>query len=155
MIVHYVVCAALDGVAMEESRDQFINPGQIFGYIGEGKGIQGHQNSCYLDSTVFGLFAVSDVFDNMFLEQKAHDPAGDEVKYLLWKGIVNPLRKWGSAMNLWGGTKIILDVLIQQSQEHDFFSPQEWSCSSWVGYEASKQAGGIGKDERSKPRRKR
>ena len=93
MYIHMAKSTALDGVAMEEPRDQFINPGQIYEYIGEGKGIQGHQNSCYLDSTVFGLFALSDVFDNMFLEQKAHDPAGDEVKYLLWKGIVNPLRK--------------------------------------------------------------
>lgn len=94
---------ALDGVAMEEPRDQFINPGQIFEYIGEGKGIQGHRNSCYLDSTVFGLFAVSDVFDNMFLEQKAYDPAGDQVKYLLWKGIVNPLRKYViHAVRGWG-----------------------------------------------------
>ena len=87
---------------MEEPHDQFINPGQIFRYIGEGKGIQGHQNSCYIDSTVFGLFAVSDVFDDMFLEQKAHDPAGDQVKYLLWKGIVNPLRKYVIQLRGWG-----------------------------------------------------
>ena len=56
-------------------------------------GIQGHQNSCYLDSTVFGLFAASDMFDSIFLEQGQGDPAGDDVKYLLWKGIINPLRK--------------------------------------------------------------
>ena len=78
---------------MEESCDQFIHFDQIWKYIGEGKGIQGHQNSCYLDSTIFGLFSVSDVFDDMFLEQKAHDPVGEEVKHLLRKGIVNPLRK--------------------------------------------------------------
>ena len=90
----FVLCthAALDHVTLEEPRDQFIKPGQILDYIGEGKGIQGHQNSCFLDSIVFGLFAASDVFDMMFLEQQAHDPAGDQVKYLLWKGIVNPLR---------------------------------------------------------------
>lgn len=86
--------AALEYVALEEHHDQFINPGQIFGYIGEERGIQGHQNSCYLDSTVFGLFAASDVFDSMFLEQDQGDPAGGEVKHLLWKGIVNPLRKY-------------------------------------------------------------
>ena len=84
---------ALDHVAFEEERDQFVDLGQIDKYIGEAKGIQGHQNSCYLDSTVFGLFALSDVFDSIFLDQKAGDPAGDEVRHLLWKGIVNPLRK--------------------------------------------------------------
>ena len=89
-----LIRTALDYVALEESCDQFINPGQIFGYIGERKGIQGHQNSTYLDTAVFGLFAVSDVFDNMFLEQKAHDPVGDEIKYVIWKEIVNPLRKY-------------------------------------------------------------
>ena len=89
-----LIRTAIGNVPLEESRDQFINPGQIFEYIGERKGIQGHQNSSYLDSTVFGLFAVSDVFDNMFLVQKDHDQTGDEVKHLLWKGIVNPLRKY-------------------------------------------------------------
>ena len=86
-----LILIALEGVAMDEPRDQFINPGQIFGYIGDGKGIQGHQNSCYLDSTLFGLFAASDAFDSIFLEQ---DRAGGDVKHLLWKGIINPLRKY-------------------------------------------------------------
>jgi ubiquitin thioesterase CYLD len=90
IVYMYVV---LKHVALEESRDQFINPGQIFGYIGEGKGIQGHQNSSYLDSTIFALFAVSDVFDSMFLEQRQGDPVGD-VKNILWKRIVNPLRRF-------------------------------------------------------------
>ena len=90
---------ALEGVALEEKHDQYINPGQIWRYVGEGKGIQGQQNSCYLDSTVFGLFAVSDVFDSMFLDQEHGDAAGDEVKYLLWKGIVNPLRKYVITMS--------------------------------------------------------
>ena len=85
--------AALDHIALEEPRDQFINSGQIFGYIGEGKGIQGHQNSSYLDSTIFALFAVSDVFDSMFLEQLQGDPVG-EIKNILWKKIVNPLRRY-------------------------------------------------------------
>ena len=74
--------------------DQLIKFNQLFGYIGEERGIEGHQNSSYLDSTVFGLFAVSDIFDSMFLQQQHDDPDGDEVKYLLWKGIVNPLRKY-------------------------------------------------------------
>ena len=83
---------------MEEQQDQYINDDQIRKYIGEGKGIQGQQNSCFIASTLFGLFAVSDVFDTMFLDQEHEDPAGDEVKYLLWKGIVNPLRKYAITM---------------------------------------------------------
>ena len=89
-----IINLALDYIPLEEQHDQFINPGQIFEYIGEEKGIQGHQNSCYLDSTVFGLFAVSDIFDNIFLQWQQDDPDGDAVKYLLWKGIVNPLRRY-------------------------------------------------------------
>lgn len=95
---------------MEESRDQFINPGQIFRYIGEGKGIQGHRNSSYLDSTIFALFAVSDVFDSMFLEQLQDDPVGD-VKNILWKRIVNPLRRYlYNVMYVLHQCKIAIDV---------------------------------------------
>jgi len=32
------------------------------------KGIQGYQNSCYLDATLYGLFAFSDAFDILFLD---------------------------------------------------------------------------------------
>ena len=71
---------------------QTIGYNQITKYLGEGQGIQGHQNSCYLDATAFGLFALSDVFDDMFLRE-AKDPGGQEIKKMLWKGIVNPLRK--------------------------------------------------------------
>ena len=56
------------------------------------RGIQGHQNSCYLDATVFGLFALSDVFDSLFLE-KSTDEIEESIKNTLWRGIVNPLRK--------------------------------------------------------------
>lgn len=85
---------ALNDLPLEENTDQYINPGQLDKYVGDKRGIQGHQNSCYLDSTVFGLFAGSDAFDNMFLEQQGTDLDGDAVKNLLWKGIVNPLRKY-------------------------------------------------------------
>ncbi len=84
---------------MEEQEDQTILDGtqQMFQYIGNGRGIQGHQNSCYLDSTMFGLFALSDVFDTMFLDPSDDSLTSDQyrsrVAGLLWKGIVNPLRK--------------------------------------------------------------
>ena len=63
-------CTALSALSLDENTDQYIIPGQLQKYIGNERGIQGHQNSCYLDSTVFGLFAASDAFDNMFLEQQ-------------------------------------------------------------------------------------
>ncbi len=85
---------------MEEQTDQFINEAteQMMRYIGNSRGIQGHQNSCYLDSTIFGLFALSDVFDTMFLDPDQSSITSDQnrkrVAHLLWKGIVNPLRKY-------------------------------------------------------------
>ncbi len=62
-------------------------------YIGNEHGIQGHHNSCYLDATVFGLFALSDSFDMMLLEEPQTE-IGRKIKYILWKGIVNPLRRY-------------------------------------------------------------
>ncbi|XP_064393273.1 ubiquitin carboxyl-terminal hydrolase CYLD-like isoform X2 [Halichondria panicea] len=89
-------------VPMEEQTDQFINDPteQMLRYIGNSRGIQGHQNSCYLDSTIFGLFALSDVFDTIFLDPDKSNITSDQnrkrVAHLLWKGrIVNPLRKNG------------------------------------------------------------
>ena len=86
-------------VPMEEQTAQFINDPteQMLRYIGNSRGIQGHQNSCYLDSTLFGLFALSDVFDSMFLapdQSITTDQNRKRVANLLWKGIVNPLRKY-------------------------------------------------------------
>ena len=61
-------------------------------YIGDEHGIQGHHNSCYLDATIFGLFALSDSFDEMLLKEPQTE-IGQKIKHILWKGIVNPLRK--------------------------------------------------------------
>ena len=69
---------------------------QITKYLGEERGIQGHQNSCYLDATIFGLFALSDVFDSLFLESGLKSTPGQiqrDISEMLWRGIVNPLRK--------------------------------------------------------------
>ena len=89
---------ALCDVPLRVAEDQFTEgrPEQIQCYIGEGKGIQGHQNSCYLDTALFGLFALTDMFDDMFLKTmstKTADQSRMEIADLLWKGIVNPLRK--------------------------------------------------------------
>ena len=32
---------------------------------GRNKGIQGHQNSCYLDATLFAMFSFTGVFDGL------------------------------------------------------------------------------------------
>ena len=41
---------------------------------------------------MFGLFALSDSFDELLLEEPTEE-VGRKVKHCLWKGIVNPLRK--------------------------------------------------------------
>jgi len=87
-----VVANPLSHVPLEEPSDQHVHSQQIFKYLGDERGIQGHQNSCYLDATVFGLFGLSDGFDSMFLEQPTNSTQ-QEVSSILWKRIVNPLRK--------------------------------------------------------------
>ena len=80
--------------------DQLIDSQQIEKYLGDQQGIQGHQNSGYLDATVFGLFALSDVFDIVLLKNPTN-PTEQDVSNILWKCIVNPLRKlvFGFHMN--------------------------------------------------------
>ena len=102
LICHLLWCAAIKCTCccsialyeypLDEQTDQTVEYNQMVKYLGDGRGIQGHQNSCYLDATVFGLFALSDVFDSMFLGE-ARDKAGKEIKSILWKGIINPLRR--------------------------------------------------------------
>ena len=40
---------------------------------GRNKGIQGHQNSCYLDATLFSMFTFSSVFDSLLYRPKNKD----------------------------------------------------------------------------------
>jgi len=62
---------------------------------GRNKGIQGHQNSCYLDATLFSMFTFSSVFDSLLYRPRsqADIPRYEEVQTLLKDEIVNPLRK--------------------------------------------------------------
>ena len=78
---------------MSEMANQSAENIDVERYLGEGRGIQGNQNSCYLESTLFGLFAVSDVFDQLYLLKDDADKDAKEIADILWKGIVNPLRK--------------------------------------------------------------
>ena len=94
-----VLCsAAMEPESPEwEEEDQTIDHNQIEKYVGEKRGIQGHQNSCYLDATIFGLFALSDVLDSLFLDSAVKSTPTQiqsEISHILWKGIVNPLRKY-------------------------------------------------------------
>ena len=60
-------------------------------HTGRGKGIQGHQNSSYLDSTLYGLFAFSGAFDDLVLKEVS-DEVGRKIKSTL-QAIVNTLRQ--------------------------------------------------------------
>ncbi|XP_062922955.1 ubiquitin carboxyl-terminal hydrolase CYLD isoform X1 [Mobula hypostoma] len=65
--------------------------------VGKKKGIQGHYNSCYLDSTLFCMFAFSSVLDTVLLRPKEKDDVEfyTETQDLLRTEIVNPLRNHG------------------------------------------------------------
>ncbi|XP_048055919.1 ubiquitin carboxyl-terminal hydrolase CYLD isoform X2 [Megalobrama amblycephala] len=69
--------------------------------IGQMKGIQGHCNSCYMDSALFSVFSCSSVLDSLLFKSTQHQT----IQSILLKSIVNPLRKQGfvserSVMNL-------------------------------------------------------
>lgn len=57
--------------------------------IGESKGIQGHNNSCYLDATLFSMFTFAQCFDSLL-----YRPADKKVIFLfnLWKFFKNNLK---------------------------------------------------------------
>ncbi|KAJ7986335.1 hypothetical protein DPEC_G00338860 [Dallia pectoralis] len=61
--------------------------------IGRMKGIQGHINSCYMDSTLFSLFCCSSVLDSLLF--KSTKPRDAPVQTTLLQDIVNPLRSMG------------------------------------------------------------
>lgn len=66
-------------------------------HIGRIKGIQGQHNSCYIDATLFGMFAFSDVFDDLFLDRSVPNTEierqKDEVLNIIQQKIVYPLRE--------------------------------------------------------------
>uniref|UniRef100_A0AC35TNZ5 USP domain-containing protein n=1 Tax=Rhabditophanes sp. KR3021 TaxID=114890 RepID=A0AC35TNZ5_9BILA len=64
---------------------------------GKMKGIQGHNNSCYLDATLYTMFLQSNIFDDLILNKKrdADDiPEFEEAQRILKSEIVYPLRKF-------------------------------------------------------------
>ncbi|XP_066917442.1 uncharacterized protein [Clytia hemisphaerica] len=76
-------------------------------HLGRMKGIQGHHNSCYMDSTLFAMFSFTDAFDAALLRERKDDVTEDykPAQKILKEEIVNPLRQngfvqSGSVMNL-------------------------------------------------------
>lgn len=58
------------------------------------RGIQGHHNSCYLDATLFAIFAFSSVMDSILLRPKGPKDIEqyEKVQDVLRDNIVYPLR---------------------------------------------------------------
>ena len=63
-------------------------------HCGTMRGLQGHHNSCYLDATLYSMFAFSSVFDTLLHRQKKDGDLEeyDKVQTVLKTLIVNPLR---------------------------------------------------------------
>ena len=64
-------------------------------FCGRNRGIQGHQNSCYLDATLFVMFSFTSVFDSLLYRPPNTQDINEysEVQRVLREEIVNPLRK--------------------------------------------------------------
>jgi len=70
------------------------SPSHVASIAGRNKGIQGHQNSCYLDATLFSMFCFSSAFDALLYRPRNKEdiPQYEEVQRVLREEIVNPLR---------------------------------------------------------------
>lgn len=74
--------------------NQFVQPmNNVNDIVGTFRGIQGHLNSCYMDSTLFGMFAFNNAFDPLFLRKNEDTTKGDTAELILKTRIVCPLRK--------------------------------------------------------------
>ncbi|KAL0274106.1 UNVERIFIED_CONTAM: hypothetical protein PYX00_006615 [Menopon gallinae] len=69
--------------------------GDLEAICGKNRGIQGHHNSCYLDATLFAMFAFTSVFDSLLYRPASITdiPQYGQVQRVLKEEIVNPLRK--------------------------------------------------------------
>ncbi|XP_072051858.1 uncharacterized protein [Amphiura filiformis] len=66
-------------------------------FVGRKKGIQGDQNSCYLDTTLYSMYAYSNIFDDILHRKGTHKDLTEyeSVQTILRENIVNPLRSYG------------------------------------------------------------
>lgn len=64
-------------------------------FLGKSRGIQGHNNSCYLDATLFAMFSSTTLFDSLLYRpsNKNDIPEYQEIQRILREDIVRPLRK--------------------------------------------------------------
>ena len=60
------------------------------------KDIQEYKNFSYLDATLYGMFAYSKAFDNLFVEEVTSETNVEEfyLQKLLKSEIINPFRKY-------------------------------------------------------------
>lgn len=72
-----------------------IRPDDVVQFSGRNRGVQGHQNSCYLDATLFAMFSFTSVFDCLLYRPQNPQDINEynEVQRVLREEIVNPLRK--------------------------------------------------------------
>lgn len=104
---------------------------ELNGICGEFRGIQGHHNSCYLDATLFSLFAFSRVCDAVLY--RTPKPQSDIVEYeriqkVLRDEIVNPLRTnyFVRADRVLGLRRMLEDVCSVQGLTTEEKDPEEF-----------------------------
>ena len=89
--------SALSDVELEEVTER--QPVPRPGHYSRGRnwGIQGEHNSCYIDSTLFALFALTSEFDSLLTPVRGGpdqgEPLANEIRLILLQKIINPLRK--------------------------------------------------------------
>lgn len=91
--IHPIVFGSLE---CDDIPGDVIPPSQVLtitDFIGRNRGIQGYQNSCYMDATLFSMFAFSSAFDYLLKSKAGSSVNTDRVQLVLRQGIVNPLRK--------------------------------------------------------------
>lgn len=72
---------------------------KLHSFIGPMRGIQGHQNSCYLDATLFAMFGLTSRFDEVIYE-KATDETAKGVLDTMCTEIIFPLRRYVQSVAL-------------------------------------------------------
>ena len=63
-------------------------------FIGRSRGIQGNRNSCYLDATLYAMFAFNNTMD-FLLSSPIEDETKRNIQQQLKESVVNPLREGG------------------------------------------------------------
>ena len=66
---------------------------KIHHFIGRMKGIQGHQNSCYLDATLFAMFGLTNKFDEVICDTPS-DVTAESILRTMCEEIIFPLRRY-------------------------------------------------------------